>query len=355
MKRMPLILLTLFLLMLLIPFLSIGAKTIPHDPESSSSFENSVPDSTSKESSSDSPASSSEASSETKQPADNGKSFKILDTSQDKVITVPDREFTYGAVVAEMLPSFSPEALKAQAVAAYTHYSRLREEQKKSPDDSLKGADFKGDLKNWRVYVSKEQMQDRWEDSFDSYYKKITEAVDPVLYQALTYDGELITAAYHAISSGNTETSQDVFQKALPYLVSVPSPGDLLAPDYKTTVTLTADEFKKSAEKAFDGIKFSGTEQTWVGSPKRTGAGMVKEIKLGDKTVTGLQVRDAFSLRSADFDLLYQGDEFVFTVRGYGHGVGMSQYGAKYMAEQGSDYRQILTWYYPGAKIETLK
>ena len=352
MKRMPLILLFLFLLMFLIPFLSIGAqKSLSStDSEASSSSKGTISEVSS---SSPSPESKDEKS-QKEEVVDNGKSFKILDASTGEIVTVPDKEFTYGAVVAEMLPSFPKAALQAQAVAAYTHYSRLREEQRENPDASLKGADFEGDLKNWRVYVSREQMEERWEDTFDSYYQKITEAVDEVLYQAVTYEGELITAAYHAISSGNTEASEDVFQKALPYLISVPSPGDELAPDYQTTVTLSASEFKKAAEKAWDDVTFSNTEQTWIGEAKRTDAGMVKEIKLGDKTVSGLEVRDAFSLRSADFDLLYQEDQFVFTVRGYGHGVGMSQYGAKYMAEQGSDYQQILSWYYPGTKIETL-
>lgn len=346
MKRYLILCLCLFLLMFLIPFFSMGAK--PQDGVSPSSLSDSQPSSPSAESAADSQA-----------PVSSGETpvltvydeFKILDKKTGEILVVPDQEFVYGAVVTEMLPSFETEALKAQAVAAYTHFCKLRAEERAEPSDDLKGADFAADVSGWEYYVSKSQMQDRWGDQFDAYYQKVQEAVDAVYGEVLEYDGELIVSAYHAISGGNTEAAEDIFGGALDYLVPVPSPGDLLAPNYQTTAEFSAEEFEAIAKERWPDITLEGEPATWVGEAEKTDSGTVLSIQIGSKAAEGQDVRAAFSLRSADFDLLYTQNQFVFTVRGYGHGVGMSQYGAEYMAEQGSDYKQILSWYYPGTSL----
>lgn len=334
MKRNLIYAAALFLIMLIIPFLAMGGKA--QEPSSSES-----PSSQQSEQS-ETPSSPTEA-----EP----QSFKILDKSTGEIVTVNNEDFYYGGVAAEMPPSFEPEALKAQAVAAYTYYSHLRQQQLENPSPDLKGADFSADLSNGAVYWSKSKMQESWGDHFDEYYKKLSEAIKPVVGQVLKSDNQPIVAAFHAISGGTTETSADIFGGEKNYLVAVPSPGDLLSPNYQTSVELTADEFKAAALAKWPDITFEGEPQTWVGEAKRTTSGTVKTIQLGNKEVSGSDVRTAFSLRSANFDLLYAGEKFVFTVRGYGHGVGMSQYGANYMAQQGSDYKQILAWYYPNTQL----
>lgn len=337
MKRTLILLLILFLSLFLIPFLAMGAKEAPPSenipsPPAGNAAEASQP----------------QAPSEAPQAGE--AVFRILNEATNEVFTVSERDFILGTVACEMPISFEPEALKAQAVAAYTYYSNVRS-RARAASDSDTGSDFSADPAAAKVYMSKEQLQERWGDSFEERYQKLCAAVDAVTGQLLVQDSEPILAVFHAISGGNTEASADVFGGERSYLTPVPSPGDLLAPNYQTTVTLTAEEFKAAAEAQWEGIAFEGEPQTWVGQAERTASGMVKTIKLGSMDVKGTEARTAFSLRSADFDLLYSEGNFVFTVRGYGHGVGMSQYGAEYMAQQGSSYQEILAWYYPGSSL----
>ena len=278
--------------------------------------------------------------------------FKILDEDTGEVITVDDRTFCYGAVAAEMMPSFEKEALKAQCVACYTHFCRLRDEQRENPDDDLKGADFSAKLSQSQYYMSDEAMKETWGDFYDSSIESIKTAVDEVFGEVLTDDdGELIIIAYHAISGGTTEACADVFGMDLSYLQAVPSPGDLVAPGYLSECTVSEEDFKSKLLSKNNKADFSTSADKWIGDCERTASGMVKTIKIGGVDFTGTEIRELFELRSADFDIEYSDKEFKFTVRGYGHGVGMSQYGAEYMAQQGSDYKEILSWYYQGATI----
>lgn len=274
-------------------------------------------------------------------------SFRIRDQSTNQILTVGDKDFLYGAIVTEMSPSAEPEALKAQAVAAYTYYSRQRAQAHAKNADS----DFSADTQNWKVYVSKEQMQERWGDSFQTYYDKLSDVVDSVAGQTLQSNGELAEATYFAISSGKTESSEDVWGGKLDYLVPVASPGDMLAGGYQTTVSLSTEEFRTAAQKAAPNADFSGDPSAWVGAYERTASGSVKIVAIGGQAITGDEARSAFGLRSANFTVAYAGGIFTFTVRGYGHGVGMSQTGAQFMAQQGADYREILSWYYPNTTL----
>lgn len=351
MKRPVVFLSVIFLCMFLIPFLSLGAGMKKGAPAPNTSTQ--TDSSTSPVSSLAADISSEQSSLPSSSPPSDAStsSFKLLNETTGEILVVPDTEFICGTVAVEMPISFEPEALKAQAVAALTYYSRLRELQRAQPSAGLKGADFTLNQSGADIYLSKSQLQSRWGDSFGEYYSKLTNAVNSVKGQVLEENGELIVAAYHAISGGTTEKSVDVFGGDKSYLTAVPSPGDLLAPNYQTTAEFTADEFKAAAQAKWSNIELNGEPQTWVGQPDCTPSGMVKTIQIGSVSATGQEIRAAFSLRSADFDLLYTQDKFVFTVRGYGHGVGMSQYGAQYMAQQGSDYAQILSWFYPGTQL----
>ncbi|QNK41920.1 stage II sporulation protein D [Caproicibacter fermentans] len=313
----------LFLAMFLIPFVAFGNPAAGKAGSSKS----------------ESPASS--------HPQETGSSFHILDTATKQILTVGDREFMTGAVAAEMSPSAEQEALKAQAVACYTYYCRLRENQKKTPDSSLNGADFSADLQNGQIYLTDELRKKRWGTHYDEYAQALKTAIDPVFGLVLKSGGELIEATYYAISSGNTESSADVWGGERPYLISVASPGDRFAGGYQTTVTLSLEKMKACILSAAPDADLSGDPSGWAGTAERTAAGSVKTILLGGKSVTGNNARAAFGLRSANFTVSYSNGQFTFSVLGYGHDVGMSQAGAQYMAKQGADYRQILSWYYP--------
>ena len=197
-------------------------------------------------------------------------------------------------------------------------------------------------------------MKEQWKDTFDDSYKKLAEAVNDVFAQTVTYGGKLITAAYCAVSNGTTETAKTVFGKDYPYLQSVASPWDALCDGYLSTVTFTQKEVEDIIKKKWDDITLPSSPQEWFSDIKTTDAGTVSSIKVGDKTISGKDLREAFSLRSASFDAVYTLDAFVFTVRGYGHGVGLSQYGANEMAKQGAGYKEILAWYYPGTKLASV-
>lgn len=268
--------------------------------------------------------------------------FRIFDTSQDRIVTIDDREFCIGALAYEMPAGYEKEALKAQCVACYTYFCRQREIQREKGEQE----DIRADLSKGQYYLSPQIIQERWGGTSSDGLKRLAEAVDEVFGQTLrTNDGHLAQVAYFAVSSGVTENAEDIFGSECAVLKAVASPYDLEAPGYCTKKTVSRSEFIKTLsgkDSAFNAGKSGET----VGEVRRTASGSVLGILIGGVEWKGGDLRKWFGLRSADFDLA-EGDEgFTFTVRGYGHGVGMSQYGANAMAEQGSDYREILMHYY---------
>ena len=277
--------------------------------------------------------------------------FKILDTGSGNIISVDDRTFCCGALAYEMLPNSEKEALKAQCIACYTHFCRLRENSRKNPDNELNGADFKADLSSGEYYMSDDIMKSRWGNLYEQSRKKIEQAVDECNFTVITdNEGQLIDAAYHAMSSGMTESAEDIFGKADEHLVPVSSPWDKAAPDYISEETVSVQEF---CEKLLDGDTKKYSENL-PDSIKRTNSGAVLEAAIDGKAYTGAEIRYLFSLRSADFDIKLNKDSATFTVRGYGHGVGLSQTGAEGMAKDGSDYREILLHYYSKCELRTI-
>ena len=281
--------------------------------------------------------------------------IRLYRKQEDTVITLSAEEYVIGVVGAEMPADFHEEALKAQAVAAYTVACHRRLEQEDGKDSSLKGADLSDDSSRDQGYLSKEVLKEKWGDNYSKNYQKIQQAVQAVQGEYIAWEGTPILAAYHAISGGRTESSEIVWGIEYPYLQPVESVGDLLATGYLSTVTVSEETFQKQADEW--GIKLSENPEKWIGESKVSESGTVTALAIGDQTFDGQKIRTAFSLRSANFDVKYDKEtkKFIFTVRGYGHAVGMSQYGADFMAQQGSDYREILQWYYTGCDIESAK
>lgn len=283
--------------------------------------------------------------------------FCVLDEAYGKVIKISDKEFLYGAVASEMPAMFEEEALKAQAVACYTYFCKSRNDFKNSKMKKDKEYEFTVNTQKAVNYISEEGMKIKWGNNFDKYYHKIKNAVDGVFGEVVEEDGNLILAAYHAISSGKTERSADVFGGELKYLTNVESPGDKLVAGYETRVEVTSSDFKNVLTQKWSKCKFESNPSNWIGKLTRTEGGMVKEINICSHLIKGTEIRKMFALRSSDFDLNYDSgnDKFIFVVRGYGHGVGMSQCGAQYMAKQGADYKKILDWYYPNTMLTKIK
>ena len=180
-------------------------------------------------------------------------------------------------------------------------------------------------------------------------WDKISRAVRETSGQVITYNDEAISAVFHSTSSGRTESSQDVWGGERPYLVSVESPGDLYSPKYKSEKSVTLSEFKKTISENVENVDFS---KELVGNIERSEAGGIINISLGGVNIKGTSFRNMFGLRSTNIAINIEGDIVTFDVTGYGHGVGMSQYGANYLANQGKNYIDILKTYYRGVEIE---
>lgn len=274
--------------------------------------------------------------------------FTLYDSATGETFQVSAEEFLPAALACEMDLSAPDEALKAQAVALYTFYCNQRAQ------NDGDGADFACDTANWLVYVPQSAMEERWGENFASYYEKLQSITAEVRGQVLTWEGEPIQACFFAISSGNTASALEVWGQDLAYLPSVASPGDCLSDGYLSTVSFTAQQLQDAAKAAWgDELDFTGPEEEWVKDLEVSPSGYVTAATVGGKTVTGEELREALGLRSACFSMSCQEGTFTFTVRGWGHGVGMSQAGAMYLANEGASYQEILAHYYPGATLET--
>ena len=162
-------------------------------------------------------------------------------------------------------------------------------------------------------------------------------------------------ACYHAISNGATQASEAVWGTALPYLVSVESLFDVSSPEYEQSLSLSSIEVSQLLNQSIMGLDLSGDPSGWFSQMERTPAGYVSKVHFGQASCNAADVRTALGLRSTDFTASYDAasDTFTFTTKGYGHGVGMSQYGAHAMALTGKTYREILAWYYPGTSLSS--
>lgn len=272
-------------------------------------------------------------------------SVKVLATASGQVTELSLREYLIDSVAAEIGGAAEAEAIKAQAIACHT----LLLYKKAHKDASLGEADI-SDISH--KLLTQVEQQEKWGDNYQVYREKTEKCIEEVENKILYFDGEPIMATFFSISNGKTENAENVWGKAVPYLVSVDSPDDKLAPDYSSVVTVSAEEFKKALSDK--GTTTGEKKEKWIGDTVLNSTGTVKSITLCGKEFSGTEVRSIFSLKSATFSVKYEDGKFVFTVSGYGHGVGMSQYGANEMAKKGNTYDEILTHYYKNAVISTL-
>lgn len=338
MKRYGILLLCCYLILLLLPLPALGVlkEDKPSAPSPGSAASSPISD----------------TASDTSEPEADQAVFKVLDTEADVIYTFNERDFVLYTVAAEMLPTYHVEALKAQAVATYTYYCYQRERRRENPDPELKGADFSDVPSTFPALYSPDGLKERWGGQYDAYLEKVAGAVDEVLGKHMLYEGKDIFAAYHSTSSGTTESAETVWGKDYPYLQPVSSPGDKLSPDYQSDVSFTPEQFAEAMNAHISGLTLEGDAAGWItGSPTLSDSGTVTAITIGGVELTGKQVREALDLRSACFTVEYKDGSFVFAVHGYGHGVGMSQYGADYMARQGATWEEILNHYYTGITI----
>ena len=281
-----------------------------------------------------------------------GEPYKVLDVSTGEIMEVPVREYVIGAVCAEMPASFHSDAIKAQAVAAHTYAERQRLHEKEYPTAELNGADFSNDVSKYQGYYTEAQARQVFGADFEKSYSRISECVDEVLDYTIVYKDEPIISAFHSMSSGVTESAENAWGTAVDYLVPVDSGYDVNAPMYTNEVRYSKEVMQYKLESAFPGVELGENMVGWLVVRDVSEQGTVLKADVGNMSVTGGEVRTALALRSACFEVKYEGEEAVITTKGFGHGVGMSQYGANSMAAEGRSWREILEHYYTGCSVK---
>ena len=260
-----------------------------------------------------------------------------------------------GVVASEVPANFDKEALKAQAIAARTFYMNTRNNPCK--DSKNKGAEI-CDTTNCQVYMNKEEIMDKWSanQAVDN-WNKIQKAVLDTKSQVLTYNNLVLEyPQFFATSSGKTEDAKDVFSMDVPYLKSEESKGEEIAPKYKTTIEIPINEFINKFNTKYSTANLKKSKlASLIEIESYTESGSVKEIKIGNKILKGTEFRELFNLNSTNFKLNFEKDIIKVNCTGYGHGVGMSQWGANVMAKNGAKYDEILKHYYSGVEIQKIK
>ena len=271
---------------------------------------------------------------------------RVLTESGD-VVEQSMKEYLWSVVAAEMPAAFELEALKAQAVTARTYAAwKVGAGETKHPQ-----ADVCTDINCCQAFLDKEQAVEKWGSSAEFYTDKIFTAISETDGQIMTYDGQPIQAVFFSSANGRTEDAVSVWGNSVPYLVGVETPEGEDVPNYRTEVVLTADEFRTTFLEEYPGADLNEDATKWFENKTMSASGRVATLDVGGITVKGTELRSLFGLRSTSFEVEATAENVIFRVTGYGHGVGMSQYGANALAKQGKPYREILTWYYTGVKI----
>lgn len=275
---------------------------------------------------------------------------KLLHAETGEVEELEMDKYLYGVVSAEMPANFEKEALKAQAIVArtYTEYKIYK-------GSKHENADICDNSKCCQAWISKEKRFEKWNEvDRENNWNKITSAVDETSGKIITYDGAPINAFFHSNSGGTTETVANVWGGSnYPYLQSVETSGEDSYTQYASTVTLTKEEVLQKMQAEYPETTIDWTQEKPIQITEYNESGRVKTIQIGNKSISGVEARTIFGLKSAKFNVQI-GESVQFDVVGYGHGVGLSQTGADAMAKTGATAEQIINHYYTGVKIENI-
>lgn len=278
--------------------------------------------------------------------------IKLLHKDENKIEEIDLDEYLYGVVSAEMPASFEEEALKAQAVVArtYTIYKIVNNDGKHGE------ADICDDSTCCQAWISEQDRKDRWdEDEKEENWNKIVNAVNSTQGKIVTYNGEPINAFFHSNSGGTTEAPIEVWGgSGYPYLQSVATAGEDAYSQYSSEAEFTEAEFEEKIKELHSDFEIDFDDENCIKIEEYTEGNRVKTIKIGNLELSGVEVRNIFGLRSANFTVTIEDNKIKFEVIGYGHGVGMSQTGADSLAKEGKTYEEIIHHYYTGVEIEDM-
>lgn len=266
---------------------------------------------------------------------------RVKRESTGEIVSVPFEEYIKGVLAGEMPVSFDKEALKAQAVAARSYVLKKIESSQTEEYDVV-------DTVMNQVYLDNEYLKQKWQDKFDENNNKLKEAVIETKGEYLTYEGEVVEAFFFSTSTGKTENSGEVFMTQLPYLTSVDSSWDAeVSPVFNDSIEYSVLDFCTK-------LNIPYSPKITIEVLKTTSTGRIKNIKINGYEFTGNEVASLLNLRSTYFEINQTSSNIIINTKGYGHGVGMSQYGALAMAKRGYTYDEILKYYYQGVEISKL-
>ncbi len=264
--------------------------------------------------------------------------IRVKDEKTGIINEVPFEDYIKGVVAGEMPATFELEALKAQAVASRSYAMYQMTATKDREYDVLNTTAN-------QVYLTDQELKENWKEEYPEKINKIKEAIAETSGEYLTYEGKVINAMFFSTSVGATENSEEVFVSALPYLRSVDSKWDEASPAYTDTYTFTLEEFYKKLN-----LQYNQTLTIEVTS--KTSTGRTRTLKINGTEINGRDLATKLNLRSNYFDIVQNENNVTITTKGFGHGVGMSQYGANGMAKEGYKYDQILKHYYQNTEIK---
>lgn len=280
--------------------------------------------------------------------------IRVYMHEQGRIVEMNLEDYITGVVAAEMPAEFELEALKSQAVAARTYAVKNMVIFGGSGMANQPGADVSTDYRQSQAFLNGEKLKERWGTNYERYWSKISRAVRETRGQVVTYNGEFINAVFHSTSGERTASAKEVWGFDYPYLISVPCSWDQKSPRYSDRKEFALAEIEQllGAETQVVAAVQNGSGATQI--IETTDSGRIAQIRIGSKVLSGLAIREKLELRSTNFKIEIQGAKMIFNTIGYGHGVGLCQYGANGMAKAGHDYRQIITNYYNGVAIRNI-
>ena len=266
--------------------------------------------------------------------------IRVKDEKTNQIMTIPFEKYIKGVVAGEMPATFELEALKAQAVASrsYAMYQMTATKDKEY--------DVLNTTAN-QVYLTDEQLKTNWKENYQEKINKINKAIQETSGEYLTYNNQIVNAMFFSTSVGKTENSEEVFVSKLPYLRSVDSKWDEASPVFNDTYTFDLKDF-------YTKLNLPYNEKLNIEITKKTSTGRIKKLKINNQELNGRDLATKLSLRSNYFTITQNNEKITITTKGFGHGVGMSQYGANGMAKEGYKYDQILKHYYQNTEIKKI-
>ena len=280
-----------------------------------------------------------------------GGGFKVFDIATEKIFELSELDYLMGALAAESEKGDELEYLKAMGVVLNTCALKNREANIAGEVSDLGGADFFINSDGGEGYIDKETAKEKFGADFEKMWEKITEAAEYAADFAVVYGGELAVTPFHEMSAGKTESAENVWGNDVPYLKTVVSRGDMIAAGVTAVTELSADEVKSILSDFDENIVLGSDEESWFGGIIRSQAGYAASVEVGNRILSGTELRIALGLKSSCFEISTAEDGFIFTVKGEGHGVGMSKNGARFLAKEGSSCGEIIKEYYTSAEI----